>query len=220
MRYKSLLWAAGVVILSSTIRADDNKKVQKPDRAGFYNLFNGKDIDDWKVSDTPSTFKVENGELVVHGPRAHLYYMGPIQNHEFKNFHLVAEVMTFPKANSGIYFHTRYQETGWPDYGFECQVNNSHTDRKRTGGLYDIKDVMDEAPARDYVWFKYEVIVRDKKVTLKVDGKTTCEWTQPEGFVPPEGHAHRVIDTGTIALQGHDPGSETHYKSIKIKPLK
>ena len=44
--------------------------------------------------------------------------------------------------------------------------------------------------------------------------------TQPDDFVPPKNHAHRVIDTGTIALQGHDPGSETHYKSIRIKPLK
>ena len=24
---------------------------------------------------------------------------------------------------------------------------------------------------------------------------------------------------GDFALQGHDPGSETHYKNIKVKPL-
>src|SRR5437588_1008292 len=199
MNLKSIFFFATAALLSSAVVADDKNGTQKPDRNGFYNLFNGKDIDDWKASDTPATFKVENGELVVHGPRAHLFYMGPIQNHEFKNFHLIAEVMTFPKANSGIYFHTVYQPTGWPDKGFECQVNNSHGDIKRTGGLYDIKDVEGVSPAKDNVWFKYDIIVRGKQVTLKVDGKTTCEWTQPEGFVPPQGHAHRMIDTGTIA---------------------
>lgn len=221
MRLKhALLFALSVAAGSLTVagRADDPKP--KPDKQGFYELFNGKDLDDWKVSDTPATFSVQNGELVVHGPRAHLYYMGPVENHNFKNFHLIAEVMTKPRANSGIYFHTAYQPTGWPDKGFECQVNNSHSDNKRTGGLYDIKDVMNDSPAKDNVWFKYEIIVRGKSVTLKVDGKTTCEWTQPENFTPPEGHAKRFIDEGTIAIQGHDPGSETHYKSIRIKVLK
>ena len=26
-------------------------------------------------------------------------------------------------------------------------------------------------------------------------------------------------DSGTFALQGHDPGSEVHYRNIKVKPL-
>jgi hypothetical protein len=29
----------------------------------------------------------------------------------------------------------------------------------------------------------------------------------------------RVLDHGTIALQGHDPGSKVLYKSVSIKPL-
>ena len=40
--------------------------------------------------------------------------------------------MTFPKANSGIYIHTRYQDKDWPKRGYEAQVNNSHSDPKRT----------------------------------------------------------------------------------------
>jgi Domain of Unknown Function (DUF1080) len=188
------------------------------DDDGFVQLFNGKDINDWKASDQPGTFSVENGAIVVHGNRSHLFYVGPIHDHDWKNFHLRAELMTFPVANSGIYFHTAWQEKGWPDKGFEVQVNNSHGDHKRTAGLYDIKDTF-EPPVKDNVWFTMEIIVQDKHVITKVDGKVITDWTQPDGFMPPPNHPGRVIDHGTFALQGHDPGSKTLYRKVEVKPL-
>src|SRR5437868_1552994 len=102
MRLKFLLLGMATVLLGTALRADDIKpaaKPEKPDKEGFYKLFNGKDLNEWKASENPDTFKLEEGNLVVNGPRAHLYYMGPVKNHDFKNFHLKAELMTFPKAN-------------------------------------------------------------------------------------------------------------------------
>src|SRR5690348_6008964 len=96
----------------------------KPDKDGFIPLFDGKSLDGWKIGGPAETFKVEDGILVVNGKGpSHMFYDGPMNNHDFKNFHLKAEVQTFPKANSGIYFHTTYQEKGWPQKGFEAQVN-------------------------------------------------------------------------------------------------
>ena len=146
--------------------------------------------------------------IVVHGPGpSHLFYDGPVHNHDLKNFHLKAMVMTFPHANSGIYFHTKYQEAGWPDQGFEAQVNATHGDWKKTGSLYDIKDIKDPHH-EDEKWFLYEVIVKGNHVELKIDGKTVNDWTQPDDFTPPKGHAGRFLQHGTFALQGHDPGSK------------
>jgi hypothetical protein len=132
---------------------------------------------------------------------------------------LKAEVKTFPHANSGIYFHTRFQEEGWPARGFEAQVNQTHADPKKTGGLYAVKDVMNVPPAADGTWFLYEIIVEGKHVVLKVDGKVTTDWTEPDPPQPPKGMEGRVIGHGTIALQGHDPGSEVHYRNLRIKAL-
>ena len=188
------------------------------DKDGFTPLFNGKDLKDWQASDKPGTFKVEDGALVVQGERSHLFYAGPVQNHDFKNFHLRAEIMTFPKANSGVYFHTKWQEQGWPDNGFEVQVNNSHGDTKRTAGLYDVKDSY-EIPAKDHQWFLMEVIVEGKHVVTKVDGKVIIDYTEPENVQAPKGHPGRVISHGTFALQGHDAGSKVLYKRIEVKPL-
>src|SRR5438045_2676062 len=72
----------------------------------WVSLFDGKSLDNWKVGDNAGTFTVENGMIVAHGPTAHLFYNGDVQQHNFKNFEFKAEVMTTPGSNSGIYFHT------------------------------------------------------------------------------------------------------------------
>jgi len=205
----------------SPLRAAADNKAPEADKDGFYQLFDGKTLDGWKIGANPETFKVLDGLIVANGKGpAHLFYVGPVNNHDFKNFHLRAVVKTYPKANSGIYFHTQYQESGWPSKGFEAQVNATHTDPKKTGGLYAVKDVMNNAPNKDGQWFTYDIIVQGNHVELKIDGKTTTDWTQPEGWNGPnDGMRGRVIDHGTIALQGHDPGSKVEYKSVAIKPL-
>jgi hypothetical protein len=118
------------------------------DAHGFYSLFDGKSLDGWKANENPQTFKVQDGNIVVNGNRAHLFYVGPVHNHDFKDFHFKAEVMTFPNSNSGIYFHTNEKDQAWPEHGFECQVNNTFkTDPRKTGGLYAVKDVMNTPPS-------------------------------------------------------------------------
>ncbi|MBI3856388.1 MAG: DUF1080 domain-containing protein [Planctomycetes bacterium] len=186
---------------------------------GFVSLFNGKDLTGWKANETTDTFKVEDGKLVANGNRCHLFYMGEVKNHDFKNFELRAQVLCKPNSNSGIYFHTAFQEKGWPDKGFECQVcSNGYKDPRKTGSLYAVKDVA-EAPAKDDEWFDYAIIVKGKSVTTKINGKVAVEWTQPEDFKPAGGFKGRILSSGTFAIQGHDPGSRVEYKNIRVKPL-
>jgi len=185
---------------------------------GWSSLFDGKSLDGWKVNEKPETFSVKDGEIVVKGERAHLFYVGPVGNHDFKNFEFKAEVMTKPGANSGVYFHTEFQPGGWPAKGYEVQVNNTHGDPKKTAGLYAIKDNL-VAPAKDNEWFTLEIKVEGKHVTTKVNGKVITDYTEEENAKRPKDMAGRLIDHGTFALQGHDPGSEVHYRNIFVKPL-
>ena len=227
-------FAFSLALLSPLLRAEDKPaqetdqaqkaaaksgQEQKPDADGFYSLFDGKSLDGWKPDGPPETFAVKDGAIVVNGKVSHLFYVGPVHNHDFKDFHFKAEVMTFPNSNSGIYFHSAPQGGGFPRQGFECQVNNTYThDRKKTGGLYAIKDVMDTAPVGDNEWFTYEIVVKGNKVEIKINGKTTAEWTQPADWKPRE-FSGRKLGHGTFALQGHDPGSKVMYRNIKVKPL-
>ncbi len=186
---------------------------------GWISLFDGKSLNGWKASEKPGSFTVKDGVLVVNGPRSHLYYNGPVRRHNFQNFEFRADVMTTKGSNSGIYFHTQFQQDNWPDKGFECQVNTTHRDPKKTGGLYNVVDVMDNAPSKDNEWFNYYIKVEGKHVIIKIDGKTTVDWTQPDNYVPPKGMPGRKIGQGTIAIQGHDPKSLVYFKNIAIKPL-
>ncbi len=185
---------------------------------GWVSIFDGKSLDGWKVGTNPQTFRVEDGMIVVNGNVAHLYYDGSVQQHNFKNFELKIDVKTMPGSNSGIYFHTIYQESSWPKKGYEVQVNNSHTDWRRTAGLYAIQDVK-EAPAKDEEWFAMHIKVKGKRITVKVNDKLITDYTEPNDVTRDTGMAGRLLSSGTIALQGHDPKSTVFYKNIMVKLL-
>ena len=184
----------------------------------WISLFDGKTLNGWKVGANASAFKVENGSIVVNGNVSHLYYDGEVQQHQFKNFEFKAEVMTTAGSNSGIYFHTQYQEKDWPKKGYEVQVNNSHTDWRRTGSLWAIQDVK-ETYAKDNEWFTLHIKVSGKHITLAINDKTVVDYTEPENVQREEGMKDRIISSGTFALQGHDPKSKVYYRNIKVKVL-
>lgn len=185
---------------------------------GWVSIFDGKTLDGWKASENPKTFRVEDGRIVVDGPRAHLFYVGPVENAGFRNFEWKADVMTRPKANSGMYFHTEYQETGWPSKGYEVQVNNTHPDPRKTGSLYAIQDVL-EAPAKDGEWFTQHITVQGKRIIVRVNDKVVVDYTEPENPERPADMKERRLTSGTVALQGHDPESVIYYRNIMVKPL-
>lgn len=204
---KSFTLVGLLLVAVSTVRAED----------GWISLFDGKTLDGWKANENPDQWKVVDGAIVAHGPRSHLFFIGNDPKHPagFKNFHLKAEVMTRPGSNSGIFFHTTFQPEGWPAAGMEAQVNQTQADPVKTGSLYNVSKNF-TAPARDDVWFTYEVIVNGKRVTTKVDGKTIVMYSEPDEVHPGKP---KLNPGGTFALQAHDPGSTVYYKNLQVKPL-
>lgn len=184
----------------------------------WISLFDGKSLANWKVGDNAETFSVDQGTISVHGNTAHLFYDGKLMDHNFKNFEFKADVMTGPGANSGIYFHTVFQQSSWPMKGYEVQVNNSHSDWRRTGSLYGMQDVR-EVYVKDNEWFTEYIKVEGKHVIIKINDKTVVDYTEPDNVTRKKGDEQRVISSGTFALQGHDPKSVVHYKNIFVRPL-
>jgi hypothetical protein len=183
---------------------------------GFVSLFDGKTFTGWKPSvENSNTWKIEDGAFVTLGQRSHLYYVG--DDKPFKNFEFKVDVMTASNSNGGIYFHTKYQASDWPRAGFETQVNNTHSDWKKTGSLYDVVNVKESA-AKDNQWWTQHIIVKGNQVTVKIDGKTVMEYTEPADQKPGRTFT-RKLDEGTFAFQAHDPVSVVRYKNIRVKRL-
>jgi hypothetical protein len=203
------LFAFAILCSLSAIHAADSEE-------GFVPLMDGKTFNGWKKGDADAnSWKIEDGAFVAQGSRSHLFYVG--DEKAFKNFELKVDVMTQQGSNGGIYFHTRYQESGWPKYGFETQVNVSHTDWIKTGSLYGVAN-MGLTPAQDNKWWTQHIIVQGNRVTIKIDGKTVLEYNEPAGVQPGQEFT-RKLDQGTFALQAHDPKSVVRYKNIRVKRL-
>lgn len=219
MRYPYLCSVLALLLLAASCKTTQNQTeaaAALPD--GWIRLFNGKNLDGWRANENPGTFKVQDSKLIVHGERAHLFYEGPVANHNFKNFEFKAQVMTFPGANSGIFIHTAFQPTGWPDKGYEIQVNNTQSDWRRTGSVYAVQDVK-EVFVKDNEWYTQHIIVQGNKITIKINDKVINEYTEPEQVWRSAGAKTKILSSGTFAIQGHDPGSQVHYKDIMVKVL-
>ncbi len=203
------------ILLAATLLSALSAPLLAADDDGFTVISDGKSFFGWKTAEeNTDTWKMENGAFVAHGEKCHLYYVGDPK--PFKNFHLKVDVMTEPNSNGGIYFHTKYQAQDWPKGGFECQVNNTHSDWKKTGSLYDVANIGQSA-AQDQKWWTQEIIVKGNSVEVLIDGKKVLQYIEPPGAQA--GRFERKLSEGTFAFQGHDPKSTIRYKNVRVKRL-
>ena len=211
-----LAWLAlAALCLASPARAADGS---------WTDLFDGKSLAGWKAAESPSSFKIVDGTIACDGPRAHLFYVGADGKAAFEDFELSVEVRAMAGANSGVYFHTVFQEKEWPSQGFEVQVDNSqkqhgdYLEMKLTGSLYGIRNVY-KALAKDGEWFTMNVLVRKPRVQVRVNGVLVVDWIEPAGPLPEGAPKLNKVGRGTFALQCHDPESKVFYRNLRVKPL-
>ena len=176
-------------------------------------LFDGKTLAGWKAAESPASFRVVDGAIACDGPKGHLFYVGSDGKAEFESFEASFEVKARPGANSGVFFHTAFQERDWPAAGFEVQVDNSqerhgdYLELKMTGSLYGVRNVY-KALARDDEWFTLRVTVREPRVEIRVNDVLVVDWVEPPGPLPEGAPKTNRLGRGTFALQCHDPGSK------------
>jgi len=186
-------------------------EVIKVEKEGKVVGFDGK----LKNGTTVHLWRVEDGILIGAGPPSHLFS----ERGDYTNFHYRVEAMINDKGNSGQYFRTTFAP-GFPP-GYEAQINATHGDPIRTGSLYPdgrtkLKDyrkeitVLNTAPHKADEWFTQEVTMIGDQITIKVNGKQTLSWKDP----------NKTFSKGHFALQGHDPGTVVKFKKIEVKEIK
>ena len=188
--------------------------------AGYTSLFNGRDLSGWRTAGPADAFTVDRGAIVARATRgaSYLFYDGPVGNHAFRNYSLRLDVAARYRSNGGIWILTEFQEQGHPAKGFEVQINNSHTDRIRSGSLYHVVD-LSHIPAADDEWYPMEIVVQGETIRISVKGEEVVRWVQPKDWAGSWDFSERRIAPGTIAFQAHDPNSVTAHANIRIRLL-
>jgi hypothetical protein len=189
------------------------KELTSANEEGFIPLFNGKDLTGWKThSSQPGNWRVDKGVLIGSGAGAsHLY----TTRGDYKDFHLLAEVRINDGGNSGIYFRSPFGpfgQTPWPT-GYEAQINSTQkVDPRKTGSLLGNHGnlvVIRDSPVPPGEWFTLEVIAEGNHMVLKVNGKTTANYTDER----------RQFTSGHIGVQQLNAETVAEFRKIEIKEL-
>ncbi len=174
-------------------------------------LFNGKNLDGWKIYGTEKWY-VENNELVCEsGPDAHYGYLGTEKH--YKNFILTLEFKQEADGNSGVFFRSTVE--GIKVNGWQVEVAPPE---KHTGGIYEsygrgwlIKpDPEKEKALKMGDW---------NQLKIKVEGPTVTTWLNGVEMV-------HITDAkigkgeGAVVLQIHDGGGiKVRWRNIYLEEL-
>jgi hypothetical protein len=141
------------------------------------------------------------------------------RRNDFGEFDLHLEYWTKTSGNSGVSIRdtsrAKWAVVTPPDYtktpskiGYEIQINNRFPDPHPSGSIYGFMDAPKDAN-RDDDWNTMDVISRNDKITINLNGRTVAEHT---------GDPKRS-KTGPIGLQLHDQFSIIQFRNIRITEL-
>jgi hypothetical protein len=210
-----LLLVAAVLSISSNqsfVGAGDDK--------GFKPLFNGKNLDGWKIflkdgkADSEKTIVVKDGEIQVSGfPYGYFYTEKP-----FKNY-IIRYSWTYPKnqpdnttMNSGLLVHIQEPHKVWPK---SIEPQGRYKDHGKLFFIGFDKDAKKESTFDENA----------QKKALKASD----EWNTTEATVRGDGSIEVringvLVSTGKTELTSgpigfQSEGARIHFKDIKIKML-
>lgn len=174
-------------------------------------LFNGKNLDNWKIYGTEKWY-VDEGELVCEsGPDKEYGYLGTVD--QYKDFELSLQFKQEAEGNSGVFIRSSIEGTKITGWQAEVAPPGKHT-----GGIYEsygrgwlIKpDPVLDKHLKMGDWNTMRIVAKGDDVTTYLNGVKMIHINDTK-----IGAA-----TGSIALQIHDGGGiKVRWKDIKIKPL-
>lgn len=204
---------------------------------GFTPLFNGTDLTGWRGGDTFDPRKwdamdpaerektdadwtadmrqhwsVENGELVNDG---HGKYATTVK--DYRDFELLVEYKTVPRADSGIYLRGCPQVQIW-DYTEKDKFNLGAD--KGSGALWNNSP---GAPGKDPTvladkpfgeWNKFRILMVGSRVSVWLNGKQVVDHANMENYYD---RKTPIPASGPIELQTH--GGEIRWRNIFIREI-
>lgn len=182
-----------------------------PGEAQVVSIFNGRDLEGWRVHGTERWY-VEGGELVCEsGPDKQYGYLATEK--VYKDFDLTLEFRQEADGNSGVFFRSSIEGTRITGWQAEVAPPGLYT-----GGIYESYGrgwLIQPNPDRDAAlrmgeWNTMRIRVVGDQVTTWLNGVQMIDFED----------AKIGAATGLIALQIHDGGGiRVRWRNIRVKEL-
>jgi hypothetical protein len=193
----------------------DAPKLKKIKYGEAIQLFNGKDLEGWKLINTNAAngWKVEEGILIndpIQKPgEAHISYGNIRTTDTYEDFNLKVEVNVPAGSNSGVYLRGNYEIQVSDAYGKELNPHNM-------GALYSriTPLVAAEKPAGE--WQEMDITLYKRHLTVILNGKLIID-NQPVKGVTGGALNSDDFSPGPIYLQG-DHG-KVSYRKLELTPI-
>ncbi len=177
-------------------------------------LFNGKDLDGWKLTGPAKNgWRAENG-LLINEPtqnegKAKIPYGNLRTVAEFEDFNLTLEVSVPPNGNSGVYLRGVYEVQVLDSYGKPVETHNMGAVYSRIAPLASA-----EKPAGE--WQSMDITLVDRHLTVVLNGVTIHDNVPLPGCTGGALWADE-FRPGPIYLQGDHTGVQ--YRNITLRPV-
>ncbi|HWM12771.1 MAG TPA: PKD domain-containing protein, partial [Solirubrobacteraceae bacterium] len=186
----------------------ENTIVAPPELETDYDLlFDGTSLDGWQQAG-PGEFRVEDGSMVTYGGLGMLWYAAQ----EYENFSLkLSWKLTGETNNSGVF--VRFPDPGNDpggaiNNGYEVQIYDAETgEPQKTGSIYNFKREERRNSNPIGHWNDYEIRAEGQQYTVILNGEVVNTFTGARNL------------QGFFGLQNHDPGSQVHFRYVRIKEL-
>lgn len=215
-----------LLIICSVILATQSSFAQE-DKAPWETIFNGKNLDGWRMVGDKGVAYVKDGAIVVHrvaGTKEHAYVT---TKREYSDFILEVDFkMDDPGISTGVLIRC-VDAASNPDtshvrlYGYQVKIDNSP--RNWTGGVFDdyggswqwMYNLTQNEPARqafkrwDWNTFRIEAIANNIKVWINGVPATNLKSDRySKGYIALKIHSLKAGETGEDVL--------TYFKNIRI----
>ena len=129
----------------------------------------------------------------------------------YTNFILQGQAYTEKDAQASLLFHSDGTS------GYEVLFRNGAIDGSRkTGSLSAIRNLY-RSLAEDEEWFDFQIAVRNKNISIQINGTDVVCYTEPSNPYRTPDYARRLLSQGNIILKGIE--GTTKFRHLQITPL-
>ncbi|MBR3015399.1 MAG: DUF1080 domain-containing protein, partial [Bacteroidaceae bacterium] len=115
---------------------------------------------------------------------------------DYRNFDLTGQAYAENGAEAALLFHSDGQK------GYEVLFHNGPIDgTRKTGSLSTVRNLY-RSLGEDGQWFDFEIAVREKNISVKINGTDVVCYTEPDQPYRIEANKDKVLGRGGFALVG------------------